>query len=287
MPPCTGQPVSKTVGLYRLARCVQLTPENNAELGPSNHLPTKFSSMRIIDQLHVQLQHISTYPAGVARVPDRIAGTSFFPGGDGLWKEISHDRDLPVGGIMVLGHNFDNVAGFAKSLAMGKEPLRCPTWRNLLRLFDQNGISPDECFFTNAYVGLTESVSNVGVFPGSRDPAFVATCLEFLEQQVAALRPKLILTLGGVVPGLLARLSPSLSRWAGCTSLRELDEIDAAVIFNAHFVGGFVHADIVALTHPAQRHLNVGRRRFGELNGEAAEQAMLNAALDKKLLYTA
>lgn len=46
-----------------------------------------------------------TYPSGAIPVPEAIAGTAFFPGGHGLWMEEGAPS-FPVGGIMVLGHDF-------------------------------------------------------------------------------------------------------------------------------------------------------------------------------------
>jgi hypothetical protein len=65
---------------------------------------------------------------------------------------------------MIVGHNFDNISGFKKSLSMGTEPITCPTWRNIRKLLLDSEINIEDCFFTNVYVGLMDSESNVGVF---------------------------------------------------------------------------------------------------------------------------
>src|SRR6476620_3465173 len=78
------------------------------------------------------------YPAGVVRVPEPIPGLAFFPGGYGLW-DTGPDRplpDFPVGGVMVLGHDFHSEAGYRDSLARGRESPTQPTWRNLLALLN-------------------------------------------------------------------------------------------------------------------------------------------------------
>ena len=58
------------------------------------------------------LSAVEPYPDKVVAVPKQIPGTSFFPGGSGLWRE-STDRipQFPVGGVMVLGQDFDTYAG--------------------------------------------------------------------------------------------------------------------------------------------------------------------------------
>jgi len=234
--------------------------------------------MKTIDLIHAKLQQITDYPAGVSRQEGRIAGTAFFPGGDGLWKEEGLNDDLTIGGIMVVGHNFDNVSGFQQSLAQGSEPVTCPTWRNITSLLREANIELTRCFFTNVYVGLMQTTSNVGKFPGATSAAFRQQCVDFLQQQIALQQPSLILTLGAFVPPLLASLSPQLASWQGIQRVGQLDANQTALIKQAAFCAGSVHANVLALTHPAQRHLNVGRRHYLDFNGHAAELALLQAA---------
>lgn len=85
-----------------------------------------------------------------------------------------------------------------------------PTWRNLRGLFQAVAIDLSRCFFSNVYMGLGETESMMGLFPGVRDPAFVRRCLQFLELQIATIKPKLIISLGIPASVNLARLSPDL-----------------------------------------------------------------------------
>ncbi len=102
---------------------------------------------------------LKSYPPGVLPIPDqKITGTAFFPGGSGLYLE---DQDpgtveFPVGGVMVLGHNFDSEKGFRDSVIRGKEKLTTGTWGPLLKLLAEAGVPFDRCFFTNAFMGLCE-----------------------------------------------------------------------------------------------------------------------------------
>ncbi len=82
------------------------------------------------------------------------------------------------------------------------------------------------------------------------------------------------------MPGFLAPLSPELqSAWSDATRLRTLDEREVALVYPSTFSGVLLPAAVVALTHPAYRRLNVKSRRYGNLQGDAAEQALVRDAL--------
>jgi hypothetical protein len=247
------------------------------------------SSMHPIEALFASMPEVEPYPTGVVRVPTRIPGIAFFPGGAGLWGvELgSAMPPMPIGGVMVLGHDFDSEEAFARSLANGTEVStisgadnRCgPTWRSLLALLSQVGLSREQCFFTNAFMGLRKGASSTGRFPGARDPGFVERCRGFLIRQLSAQRPALVLTLGAWVPAFAAPLSQQLAHWR---EIRSLAQLDAAgpVVHGVRFVGANVPTcSVVALTHPSLRGPNVGRRRFGALAGHAAEVAMISESI--------
>ncbi|HLJ56706.1 MAG TPA: uracil-DNA glycosylase family protein [Chthonomonadaceae bacterium] len=221
------------------------------------------------------------YPAGVLAVPEAIVGTSFFPGGFGLWNPAAR-RPLPAfpfGGTMVLGHDFHSEMGYAASLARGFESPNQPTWRNLTALMDEAGIRPESCFFTNVYMGLRAGSKTTGPFPGARDREFTAHCARFLARQLAVQRPRLILTLGVVAPYVLAPLSRSLAGWTAPRGLNRLDDagpVQRSVPFDG--IAG-LRSTVVALTHPCLRHASVRHRRYRGLAGAAAEAAMLVDAL--------
>jgi uracil-DNA glycosylase len=223
-----------------------------------------------------------SYPKGVIRISERISGTAFFPGGYGLWN-TQRDKPLPpmpIGGVMVVGHNFDSEASFNRSFSHEGANLKGSTWRNLLAFLKQVEILPERCFFTNAYVGLQAGNRAVGSFPGERDPEFVCWCQKFLLKQIKLMQPRLILTLGAYVPTFLAPLSPELKHvWSGVKSLTKLDEKGNALVFPSFFEGVLHPIAVLALTHPAYRHVNVKYRRYGNLQGDAAEQALVRDAL--------
>ncbi|GLC27762.1 hypothetical protein [Roseisolibacter agri] len=220
------------------------------------------------------------YPAGVVSVPAPIPGRAFFPGGYGLWG-AGADRlpDFPVGGVMVLGHDFHSESGYRESLGLGAERETMPTWRNVRALLCEVGIALERCFFTNLFMGLRAGTATTGVFPGATDADFVAHCRAFLLGQLRAQRPALLLTLGVHVPPIVGTLSPELAPWTEGRGFRHLDAagpVRTGVTFPR--VEGLC-TTAVTLVHPSLRHAGVRHRRYAGLAGHAAEVRMLRDAM--------
>jgi uracil-DNA glycosylase len=232
-----------------------------------------------VEHLFARVEQVAPYPAGVLPFPGRIDGTAFFPGGAGLWQTGPDLPAMPTGEVMVLGHNFDTLKGFRRSLSHHGENLRGPTWRNLLTLLRDAGVSPESCFFTNVYMGLIDGPSAVGNFPGATDAAFVSRCQLFLAEQIAIMQPRVILTLGKEVVSVLAALSSDLMLWRNVRGLPALDQSGTALICPVKFMGVSHTTAVVALTHPALRHLNINRRRYGDKSGQEAELALIADAI--------
>lgn len=220
------------------------------------------------------------YPAGVIAVPEPIPGIAFFPGGFGLWRpDIQCPLPpFPVGGVMVLGHDFHSEAGYRASLARGREAETQPTWRHLRALLSKAGIPVERCFFTNVYMGLRQGEATTGPFPGATDAAFVARCSRFLLEQLDAQRPALILALGINVPPILGSLSDDLVDWTTGRGLKHLDEV-GPVRHRVSFSGVTgLQSSVVALTHPSLRPASVRHRRYKGESGDRVELFMLRDA---------
>jgi len=213
----------------------------------SSALTRKRRPMHPVDQLIASMSMVEPYPAGVIRVPARIPGVAFFPGGAGLWdaKVGAPHPSMPVGGVMVVGHDFHSEAGFRASLEQGTEVPATqrsgyrspPTWTGLRRLFEAARIPLEQCFFTNAYMGLREGKGTTGRFPGSRDAQYVDRCRQFFLRQLEAQRPSVILTLGRWVPPFLAPLSAQLADWEDSASLQSIDAAGSVVVREVQFSG--------------------------------------------------
>lgn len=221
------------------------------------------------------------YPPGVEPVPAPISGLAFFPGGYGLWgSQPGHPLPtFPVGGIMVLGHDFHSRQGYDKSFKLGGEPETMPTWRNLLALLREMDIALEQCFFTNLYMGLRTGTGATGPFPGATNAEFVAHCKEFLLEQLRAQRPALVLTLGIQVPPVLGSMAPEVAPWGEDTGLKHLDAV-GAIQTGVTFEGIENYSTtLIALIHPSLRHASLRHRRYGTARGAAAEAELLRVGL--------
>jgi len=224
------------------------------------------------------------YPTGVVPVPSPISGVAFFPGGYGLWGATAGSPlpTFPVGGVMVLGHDFHSETGYDKSYLSGSERLTTPTWRNILALLKEVELEPTRCFFTNFYMGLRAGSKSTGKFPRASDPrfgGFVGHCKDFLLQQFKCQKPSLVLTLGVEVPFLLGDMSPELAKWASKLGIIHLDSV-GPVQFNVTFEGlDEFKTSVVALIHPSMRNSNLKHRRYCGVIGHDAELAMLRDGL--------
>ncbi len=255
-------------------------------------MPTR--SPDLIQHLFAKMNElIPSYPDEVVRIPARIEGTAFFPGGDGLYREGGAPAisDLPLGGVMILGHNFDSERGFRASVDRGSESLTTGTWRNLLRLLEKTAIPVDRCFFTNAFMGLCKGDDNKK-FLGRGNSDFRAACLEFLRVQIAVQRPKLIIALGVKVPPMLAGLSDDLAPWAGRFIRKRSDpefhlkDLDAAPVFGEVRFAldcGIHTATLTAIAHPSDARNGRLRKPAGFAPGPEVEVEIVRRAYELSL----
>ena len=227
----------------------------------------------------------------VTPVPEMLPGTAFFPGGPGLWLGESRSEappnwlPMPIGKVMVLGNDFSNSpAGHQEWLET--EPyadLNTPTWRNLRPHFSEAGIRLEDCFFTNAYMGLRpESGPWGGLSPGAKDREFVQRCESFLDTQIEVQKPRLILALGKHAITFIARLSNKLDAWKPWPGFEKLDDKEQALISDVCFQGAPDQTvTVVALVHPSGHNMGntLKNRRYRGETGKDAEIAMLKDAL--------
>lgn len=240
-------------------------------------------TLHLSKQLWATQHRLRDYPVGMMPVPEPIPGLAFFPGGYGLIGARSGAPlpPFPTGGVMVLGQDFHTVDCYRNSLHRGGEPMSMPTWRELLALLTQAGIDPSSVFCTNFYMGLRDSDRATGPCPGRRDSRYVNWCAHFFLQQLEAQRPRLVLVLGKEALPHLARLSPELRSFLGCTTFKSIDSSPGGPLRrNVTFDGlDEFHTNLVVLTHPSLRPANIRRRFYQGLSGHDAELQMLAEAL--------
>ncbi len=227
-----------------------------------------------IAALHDRLASaITAYPAhAVAAVPAFALGTAFFPVGAGLWEP---QAPLPDDAIAIVAHVFD-AASVAYALGPGNGSERIAgnrTWRGLLTLLERAEIDVRRCFLTNAYMGVKRG-GPCGPIGGGR--LYRAACETFLGEQIRAIRPRVVATLG--LPAALALRAASedlAARWSGVARLADLDVAPARsaerdVAFGAHVVHG-----VVALHHTCSW---ASRRVYRGERGARADAALLRDA---------
>ena len=159
------------------------------------------ASVDVINKLLTAMSDtVTSYHPTVTRtshdISGLIAGTSCFPGGAGVWRGRGYGGALPElfpdRPVMFVGHNFDSQRAFAISLA-NKGEAQGQFWQRLLGMLMGSGLSPTECFFTNALMGLKPG-SATGLMPSV--PGYRDQCGKFLARQVEIVQPRAIVALG-------------------------------------------------------------------------------------------
>jgi len=156
-----------------------------------------------VEEFRAILRGFDSYPPDVSPVPEFLPGTAAFAASAGLYREHGvHDLpSFPYGRLMVVGHNLDSRAGYEKRRCSGVShgdlvpgpPMS--TWLGLYRLLNQADVACEDFFFTNVFVGLKEG-RPTGRFSTNAAPQFRRWCAEFLQHQVATMRPRVVLVLG-------------------------------------------------------------------------------------------
>jgi hypothetical protein len=218
------------------------------------------------------------YPNGVQPTDQLVQGAAFFPGGCGLWH-AEGGSDWPrisPHGLIVLGHNFDSVDHYRKSVQTGGKRLG-PTWKNLQTLFDGADIDVANCCLTNFFMGCGSD--RTGPFAGSRDAKFIDDCLAILSDTIRLLQPRTLLVLGGHTRRHLGRLAPALAPWQTVRGFADMDKRNLALMEHVHLadLGEFSAVNVV---HPSGWTMgrNQSRRRFEGWSSLDAETELVRRA---------
>jgi hypothetical protein len=140
---------------------------------------------------------VTSYGPGAIKATLRVNGTAFFPGGIGLWRGLEKHGPIPSYfpscPVMILGHNFDKVAGLEASCKRGVELMNGSTWRILRRYLEAANVDKSDCFFTNVFVGL-QPIRSLGEMVADED--YKKQCRTFLHKQISRIKPRLVATIG-------------------------------------------------------------------------------------------
>jgi len=223
----------------------------------------------------------------------QLNGVGFFPAAKGVYGVDREPlRDIPVGGVLALGHDWGTVQDYNDCLRRDAENIGGnATWRNMTRFFACVEIDLRTVYFTNFFIGLREGPSSTGEFPGNKFPlaknndSYVAACQELVLKQIIAQRPKLLIVYGAYLPKLMAPLAGKLNDWSKFNGFQGLDKGGNQLIDDVVFeFGGTSHTStVVSLVHPCYRQRTAQYRSWTNIHGiqftgDAAEQAMVHQA---------
>ncbi|MFP5042913.1 uracil-DNA glycosylase family protein [Parasediminibacterium sp. JCM 36343] len=212
------------------------------------------------------------YPKTMIGIQGELSGRAFFPGGRGTFDNEETIADKK---IMILGQDFDCEANYAKTLKIGHEDIvKSSTWRNLLSFLKDADIKHNQCFYTNAILGIRVGNKGTGKSPAFRDDGFIKECQKFFLYQVELQKPKTILVLGKHVAEFIAPISVDLGCWKRIENYNTLDQSGMQIVKNATFDNG-IKSTLVLLTHPSFRTSNIHRRKYLDYSGHDAEVKMV------------
>ncbi len=103
---------------------------------------------------------------------------------------------------MFVGHNFDSQRAFQRSL-LRKGEASGQFWKFLLAMLEAAQLRPEECFFTNALMGLKPG-SATGPMP--RVPGYLEQCGMYLRQQATIVQALCAVALGTHAAGFVREL---------------------------------------------------------------------------------
>jgi len=183
---------------------------------------------------------------------EKTKGPGFFPGCVGLYDI---DRGNTEKLIMVVGQDFDTKENHKKLTEEG-EVNSNPTWRNLKKLLDDIHIDKNDCFFTNAYMGLRKNaLKNTGPSPAKKSQPFVKQCQEFFKEQLRAINPEIVLILGLEPAKFIAKMFPGgFTNWSRIRSLRKLYEDKGHICQDFEFEGRCIR--FLFVIHPSLNNPN-------------------------------
>ena len=232
--------------------------------------------MTDIEKLKEQLNKLSSYPERMKKINLEIKGRAFFPGGKGTF---ANDEIISNKEIMILGQDFDTQKKYEVAKANGGEDVtKNKTWKNLLSFLEQTKIQPENCFFTNAIMGVRLTDIATGESPAFKDKEFIGKCQDFFLFQLQLQKPKAVFALGLQVAKFLSDTSNDLSYLKKIDKFASIDIQNKQILEKVKFKNG-IESTLVFLMHPSARTYNLNNRQYMEMNGAEAQIKMVKDAI--------
>ena len=233
-------------------------------------------TMTDFEKLKNELNKINSYPAEMQKIFAEIKGRAFFPGGRGTFQ---NDETAANKSIMLLGQDFDTKTKYESAKENGEEDLeKNKTWNNLQKLLFAANIKLDDCFFTNAIMGvrcLTEVAT--GKSPAFKSKSFVKDCQDFFLYQLELQKPKVIIALGLNVAKFLSDTSTDLIDWRNIPNFESVDNENQQIKLNVKFNNDIV-SNVALLMHPSARKYNLVTRKYRDKFGIEAQAQIIQDA---------
>lgn len=158
------------------------------------------NSLKNIDQLRKELEKVfssNTSKLMDTSIEDKIIqnGIGFFPYGSGL---LGFDKEnLPQNGILFVGQDFGTERYLTPEIIKNGE-IGNKTYTNLINFITEH--LKTKCFLSNLLIGLRKTPKMTGKNPAliriDKNKEYIEACFNFLEIQVKATEPQLVVFLG-------------------------------------------------------------------------------------------
>lgn len=266
-------------------------------MGECFEFPLAASIFEYMKQLQCDVKKAKHWPEGVAEFNfQQLGGVGFFPGTKGVYVgDGKKMKDIPVGGVMVLGHDWGTVNDYENCKKLDAENIvGNRTWDGMRKFFRNLEIDLSEIYFTNFFMGLREGASSVGEFPGEGYPAaknktaYVDACRKLVRMQIVTQKPKVLIVYGAHLPRLMSPLLENADAmgWNTFEGFKDMDKNGAPLVseVNFEFTGETHLTTVVSLVHPCYRSRTVQHRSWNidqenVLHGDAAEKEMMREAM--------
>lgn len=177
----------------------------------------------------------------------------FFPLGSGILttknSEIKN-AELIKCKVLVLGNDFGTEKDFKEKCPNNRERQSNPTIRNLICGI---GLDCETTFFTNLYLGLRDSGTNLKRAKVLRKE-YKNICFSFLKKQLDFFNPEIVLCLGSSVGKVLSNHSLEFNNFSQkILKLYESETNDFVINSNCNVLGS---RKFILIPHPSMAHFN-------------------------------